>query len=103
MIRVPILGAIFLLSGLLAAVFGAGTYYGASYALVNTKTDWCYIWAHEKRWELSQAKYLQALEWCDDWKAGRIKTNAKGSLCEGKNFLQAQIAPLPEISTGGVE
>lgn len=67
MMRVSISAAICLVVSLAVASFGVGTYYGAAYMMVNDKLNWCYGWAHNHEWELTQKEYMAALQWCDDW------------------------------------
>lgn len=66
MMRVSISGAICLCISLAVASFGLGSYWGASYMMINDKLNWCYQWAHNHEWELTQRAYMDALKWCDD-------------------------------------
>jgi hypothetical protein len=67
MIHLSKLTALALVSALLVAGFGVGSYYGAAYMAINDKLSWCYQWAHNHQWELSQPGYMDALQWCDNW------------------------------------
>lgn len=73
MIQLTYLEAGIMLFALLVAGFALGVVYGGAWIGINVKLDWCYQWAHDRSWEMPQADYMRALEWCDAWKQGKIE------------------------------